>query len=151
MLVALVALLHVLAYFWYKKAFAHPSSYPPGPRHPLPLFGDAYKLGKDFYGGVRSLHKQYGNSVGMWIGKHRAVLLSDFDTLQDILNQNSTALRQHSIPELRGMYLNEGFKCIMNTHNMKYEYYFSPCKRWRKSWRNSWCFVIEQLNLVRSA
>ena len=103
MFVALVALLSVLTYLWYKSAFAHPSNYPPGPRHSLPLFGDAYKLGKDFYGGVRSLHRQYGKSVGMWIGRRRAVLLSDFDTLQDVLNQNSTALRQHSIPELRCM------------------------------------------------
>ena len=103
MFAALAILLSVLTYLWYKKAFAHPSKYPPGPRHPLPLFGDAYKLGKDFYGGVRSLHRKYGKSVGMWIGRRRAVLLSDFDTLQDILNQNSTALRQHSIPELRGV------------------------------------------------
>ena len=103
MFIVFALLIPALTYFWYKKAFEHPRNYPPGPRNPFPLVGDAYVLGKDFYAGAQSLHKKYGKSVGMWIGKHRAVFISDFDILQDILNQNCTALRQHSLPEIRGM------------------------------------------------
>ncbi len=37
----------------------HPPDFPPGPRLPLPLIGDAYVLGKDVTSGFRKLSKKY--------------------------------------------------------------------------------------------
>ena len=36
----------------------HPPNFPPGPRLPLPLIGDAYVLGKDVTQGFRKLSAQ---------------------------------------------------------------------------------------------
>ena len=36
---------------------------------------------------------------GFWLGKDRAVAISDFEVLQDILNKNETAFRQQSIDQ----------------------------------------------------
>ena len=38
--------------------------------------------------------KKYGKISGMWIGGERAVIVADFEILQDLLSKNETALRQ---------------------------------------------------------
>ena len=90
-----VAVFLLLLIFWYyKKSIRHPNDFPPGPRLPLPVLGDSYKLGKDFAFGFQSLTKQYGKMVGLWLGPYRAVVISDFEVLQVILNMSETASRQ---------------------------------------------------------
>ena len=86
--------------FWYfKKTSRHPNDFPPGPRLPLPILGDSYKLGiKNLEFGCQSLIKQYGKIVGLWLGPDRAVVISDFEVLQDILKENTA--RQH-MPAIR--------------------------------------------------
>ena len=85
----------------YRKSWNHPKTFPPGPRFPIPFLGDTYMIGNDYKTGFHLLHKKYGASVGMWMGRHRAVLISDFEILQDIMNKPETTLRAHSIPEMR--------------------------------------------------
>ena len=65
----------------------------------LHLIGDAYKLGVDLPKGLTLLRKKYGKIFGFWLGKDRAVAISDFEVLQDILNKNETAFRQQSIDQ----------------------------------------------------
>ena len=96
----LLIFIAILLIFWYIKSKKHPKDFPPGPRLPLPVLGDSYKLGTNFVSGLQSLTKKYGNIVGLWLGTNRAVVISDFDVLQDILNKNETAWRQH-IPATR--------------------------------------------------
>ena len=72
--------------WYYVKSFKHPKGFPPGPRLSLPIMGDAYILGEDFAFGFSSLIRKYGKTVGLWLGSNRAVAISDFDTLKEILN-----------------------------------------------------------------
>lgn len=78
---------------WYIKSCKHPKHFPPGPRVPLPLLGDAYILGDDFHIGFIALIKKYGKTVGFWLGEHRTILISDFETLQTVLNLNEASDR----------------------------------------------------------
>ena len=86
----IVLLLTFLALVWYVKSSQHPKNFPPGPRFPLPLIGDAYHFGSDISGGLSKMTKKYGKISGMWIGGERAVIV----ILQDLLSKNETALRQ---------------------------------------------------------
>ena len=77
----------------YIKSFKHPKNFPPGPRLPFPIIGDIYKLRKDFPNSLRKLTKEYGKIYGFWFGGKRAVIVADFDVLQDILNKKETVDR----------------------------------------------------------
>lgn len=89
-----ICIILVLTFVWYYiRSFRHPKYFPPGPKLPLPLIGDAYLLGKDFSSGFSALVRKYGKTVGLWLGSNRAVLVTDFNTLQDILNLHETADR----------------------------------------------------------
>ena len=94
MMLLIVLLLTFLALVWYIKSSQHPKNFPPGPRFPLPLIGDAYHFGSDISGGLSKMTKKYGKISGMWIGGERAVIVADFEILQDLLSKNETALRQ---------------------------------------------------------
>ena len=89
----LAIFLLVLIQLWYLKTFQHPNHVPPGPRRPLPILGDGYILGSDMFKGFQKLQKQYGDIFGLWLGSQRTVVVSDFDTLQDLLNKPQTANR----------------------------------------------------------
>ena len=45
MLDLLFVFIFVLSFIWYIISISHPKKFPPGPRMPLPLIGDGYKLG----------------------------------------------------------------------------------------------------------
>ena len=93
MLDLLAIFLLVLIPLWYLKTFQHPNHFPPGPRRPLPILGDGYILGSDMFKGFQKLQKRYGDIFGLWLGSQRTVVVSDFDTLQDLLNKPQTANR----------------------------------------------------------
>ena len=101
MLIVISITIILLVLILYIKSWSHPKGFPPGPRFPIPFLGDTYMVGNDYKTGFHLLHKKYGTSVGMWMGRHRAVLISDFEILQDIMNKPETTLRAHSIPEMR--------------------------------------------------
>ena len=90
LLLVLIALLSI----WYIKSYQHHKKFPPGPRWPLPFAGDAYLLGKDLHGGLDKITEKYGRISGMWLGHQRAILVADFDILQDLLNKNEASHRQ---------------------------------------------------------
>ena len=93
MLGLFIVIFSTLSLVWYIKTNSHPKDFPPGPRLPLPLIGDGYVLGKDFNLGFTKLISKYGKNVGLWLGSNRTVVISDFDTLKDILNLNETSDR----------------------------------------------------------
>ena len=94
----------ILAIAWYFKSWRHPNDFPPGPRLPFPLVGDGYLLGTKLSNGCSSLVRKYGKTVGLWLGPTRTVLITDFDTLQDILNLPETAAREAPL-EVGGKFL----------------------------------------------
>ena len=93
MLDLLLVFLTVLYIIWYVNSCLHPKHFPPGPRAPLPVIGDVYRLGSDIAKGLELFTKKYGRITGFWMGPVRAVAISDFDVLQHILNKNETANR----------------------------------------------------------
>lgn len=50
----ILALAIGFAIYWYFST-KHPSKFPPGPRFPLPIVGDAYVLGEDVVEGFDTL------------------------------------------------------------------------------------------------
>ena len=90
----ILLVLIILGLIWYIKSSQHPKNFPPGPRFPLPLVGDAYQFGNDISGGLAKTMKKYGKISGMWIGNQRAVAIADFEILHDLMNKNETANRQ---------------------------------------------------------
>ena len=94
MLGSLIVFLAILIGFWYWKSCRHPKGFPPGPRRPIPVFGDAYVLGNDLAKGFSNLSEKYGKVCGFWLGMERAVYVADFDLLQDILQKSETVDRQ---------------------------------------------------------
>ena len=84
----------ILIIFWYWKSYRHPKDFPPGPRLPVPLFGDGYVLGGDFNKGFKNLLGKYGKICGFWLGPKRATFIADFDILQEALNKPETSDRE---------------------------------------------------------
>ena len=93
----LIALSFFLIVWYFIKSSKHPEHFPPGPRLPLPILGDSYLLGKDLTSGFLSLTKKYGKVTGLWLGPRRAVVISDFEILQVILNKKEANDRQFRI------------------------------------------------------
>ena len=104
MLGPIIVFVLILAIAWYIKSWRHPNDFPPGPRLPFPLVGDGYLLGTKLSNGCSSLVRKYGKTVGLWLGPTRTVLITDFDTLQDILNLPETAAREAPL-EVGGKFL----------------------------------------------
>ena len=44
-----------LLFVWYWQNWSHPKRFPPGPRLPVPIIGDAYTLDQDLYKGLCNL------------------------------------------------------------------------------------------------
>ena len=79
----LIIFLGILFVWWYKKkVWLYPANFPPGPRFPLPVVGDAIALGQDVAVGLVKLHKKHGNVVGFMLGGYPAISIGDFETLQ---------------------------------------------------------------------
>ena len=117
MLDSLIVFFAILIGFWYWKSFSHPKDYPPGPRLPLPLVGDAYILGSDLDTGFQKLFEKYGKTCGFWLGPNRATFIADFETLQEVLNKSEASDRMKTavsrkFPNLRYAYCYfENFFC----------------------------------------
>ena len=94
MLDSLALFFAFLLIIWYVKSRIHPKNFPPGPRRPIPVFGDAYVMKGDLVIGMKKLKEKYGKIFGLWLGKMRCVCVADFDVLQEILNKSDTANRQ---------------------------------------------------------
>ena len=60
----------------------------------MPILGDAYILGNDLEKGFKNLTLKHGKICGLWLGPQRAVVVSDFEILQEMLNKPETSDRQ---------------------------------------------------------
>ena len=81
-----------LSFVWYWQNWSHPKRFPPGPRLPIPIIGDAYTLDKDLYKGLCDLVNRYGNFCGLWFGGNRVVIINDYEACLDILNRNESTV-----------------------------------------------------------
>ena len=94
MLDSILVFFAVISLVWYWKSCQHTKTFPPGPRCPLPILGDAYILGNDLEKGFKKLTRKYGKICGFWLGPQRAVVLADFEMIQEMLNRAETSDRQ---------------------------------------------------------
>ena len=67
--------LFVIWLVWFIKSSILPEKFPPGPRFPLPLMGDAYRLGEKMGAGLVEMRRQYGNVVRMFLGPNPTVII----------------------------------------------------------------------------
>ena len=67
--------------------------------------GDAYILGNDIEKGIKNLTLKYGKMCGFWLGPQRAVIVADFEILQEMLNRNETSGRQIFAPAVASKFL----------------------------------------------
>ena len=94
MLDALLVFILVILLFKFIKSFSHPENFPPGPKYPLPIIGHGYLLSKKLNESFLNLALKYGKVYGMWLFGKRAVIISDFEMLQNVLNKNETSNRE---------------------------------------------------------
>ncbi len=80
---------------YYISSRKHPAKFPPGPRAPIPVLGDAYVLGQDFVEAFHKLRVKYGDVVGMWIGPTRGVALCKYEDIQELLQKAESSNRQY--------------------------------------------------------
>lgn len=95
MLDSLLVTLIVMFLTWFWKKSQHSKKFPPGPRFPVPVLGDAYVLGDDLEKGFKKLILKHGKICGLWLGPQRAVVVADFEILQEVLNKAELSDRQH--------------------------------------------------------
>ncbi len=91
-------------WWWITKDRRYPKNFPPGPRSPLPLIGDAWCLGTDSYQAFKTLVEKYGPIVGIKIGETLTVILGSFDIIQDALGREEFSARPAftGLQEVRG-------------------------------------------------
>ena len=95
MLDSLLVTLIVMFLAWFWKTSQHSKKFPPGPRCPVPVLGDAYVLGDDLEKGFKKLILKHGKICGLWLGPQRTVVVADFEILQEVLNKIEFSDRQH--------------------------------------------------------
>ena len=66
----------------------HPKNYPPGPRFPLPIIGDSYRMADgSLTKTIASMRAKYGDVFGFYLtGNLRVVFVCDPDVIQDVAN-----------------------------------------------------------------
>jgi hypothetical protein len=92
----LLVFLAIFGLIWWITLRRHPKGFPPGPRLPLPIFGDAYVLGSDLVVGFDKMRQKYGDISGFWLGNKRAVVVSEFELIQELLN-NPEVSNRHKV------------------------------------------------------
>ncbi len=104
-----IVILLILVLWWFLVATKHPKDFPPGPRMPLPLVGDALAIGKNLPEGFDQLRKRYGNIFGLYVGNTRAVVVSDLDLIHEVGSNLAFSSRPElPISELRGGLVKSG-------------------------------------------
>ena len=87
----LAIVLAFLVYWRYSSRL--PKAFPPGPRLPLPIVGDAYILKGKLAEGFRKLHDRYGDTFGLYLGAASTVVTKDFNLAKEILSRDEFSAR----------------------------------------------------------
>ena len=98
-----------LVYWWNESLTKYPKNFPPGPRHWLPILGDALALGVKPASSLTSIHREYGKIVGLNVLGHKVVSVGSIKLLKEILNHENMAKRPHfeTVSLLRGAKMGE--------------------------------------------
>ncbi len=89
-----VILAILLVLYWFLVAARHPKGFPPGPRFSLPILGNALSIGSDLFEGTEKLRRKYGNVFGLYLGKDRTVVVSDYALIQEVGSSANYVNRQ---------------------------------------------------------
>jgi cytochrome P450 len=86
----------VLFLWWYKKkVWIYPNNFPPGPRCPIPVLGDAWRFGKELPPALEKLHQKHGPIVGFSFADRPTVSISDYNMIEELLNTNTFSGRPY--------------------------------------------------------
>ena len=126
--IAAFLLFVILLVYWYRiKVWVYPQNFPPGPRFPFPIFGDALGLGDGpLSEELAKLHQKHGDLVGFSLGNTPAVSIGDFDTIQEVLVKEEYSSR----PPQQGweMFKRKGYKVTNEGIGIVFSY-GETCKR----------------------
>ena len=100
----------ILVIYWFLIATRHPKNFPPGPRWSLPVLGNALDIGTDMGVGFENLRLKYGDVFGMFLSKDRAVVVSDYNLIQEVGSNPAFVNRQdfRAAQDLRGGMVKSG-------------------------------------------
>ncbi len=112
-----VTIIVFVFWWWITKDKRYPKNFPPGPRLPLPLLGDAWCLGGDMYKSFKTLVEKYGPIVGFRMGETLTVVVASYDLTQDALAREEFAARPAYIgpQESRGSSRKDGLPGVILT------------------------------------
>ena len=83
--VALSVFILILYWFYISRL---PSNFPPGPRIPLPIMGDLWRLGNDVPKAMHNLSLKYGKMIGLYFGPTPTVIIDDFDLITEAFSKD---------------------------------------------------------------
>lgn len=95
--VLLAVFVVLLVYFWVCKT-SKPKRFPPGPRR-YPVIGSVLDMvppnaiKPELFFGVRHFREKYGSIIGFYLGNERAVVLTNYEDIKEVLSKAETAHR----------------------------------------------------------
>ncbi len=98
MLDVVVAFLVAYSLYWFFVLKRHPERFPPGPRLPIPLVGDAFQLFRSRVEAFQELRERYGDIFGFWGTTARVVVVSSFELIQEVGAKEEFSDRPPGIP-----------------------------------------------------
>ena len=113
----IVTSLIFLFWWWITKDKRYPENFPPGPRLPFPLIGDAWCLGTDLYKGLRRLVAKHGPIVGIQVGEILTVVLGSYDLIQEACSREDFVARpaNYGQEEIRGTSGKDGLPGVISS------------------------------------
>ena len=88
-----MASIFLVFWWWITKDRSYPDNFPPGPRLPLPVIGDAWCLGADVCKGSNQLIAKYGPIVGIKSGEALNVFVASYDLIQEACGKEDFTAR----------------------------------------------------------
>ena len=116
---ALITVILGLLILWWLKKTSKPSNFPNGPpRYPIigsmlnPAFKNPWSSKPNMLWGVLNLQKQYGDTIGLYVGDIPGVVICDFEDIKTVFNTDEASARPPSAPANR---TREGWHYILDT------------------------------------
>ncbi len=113
----IVTIIFLVFWWWITADKRYPKNFPPGPRLPLPLIGDAWCFSKDLLKGSKYLIRIYGPIVGIRFGETLTVLLASYDLIQEAGSREDFSARPAypGVQNIRGTSGEDGLPGVLTS------------------------------------
>ena len=119
MWLGLITLILGFLILWWLKKTSKPLNFPNGPpRYPIigsmlnPAFKNPWSSKPSVFWGIRNLQKEYGDTIGLYVGDFPAVVLCDYEDIKTVFNTDEASARPPQAPSHR---TREGWHYILDT------------------------------------